>query len=116
MPLIYERAEDFVHMLAGEIIKAHHPDLIAPGFEVRLCILFAHDAEHDHEPALLCHGYQAAAVISVIPYKQRVDKRADAEIIVDHAHFSMMTMKRQNAVLDHELEHLEVKRKPTIDE
>lgn len=109
MSTIYEQAPPDVHEMAKEIIAQHHPALqrMLDGEPVRLCILFASSSD-EKQPAVKCHGYPAAAVISIIPYKQRVDKRADAEIIIDERHWEGLTDVQRRALLDHEITHLEI--------
>lgn len=114
MSVILDQADSSVHDMAREIIERFHDDLkdrpgIAGG--VRLCILMAsNDDRESDDPPVKCHGYPAAAVISVIPYKQRVDKRADAEIIIDAKAWDDLTEPQQRALLDHEITHLEIQR------
>jgi hypothetical protein len=108
MSVIYDHADETVHEMAREILERHHPELRLPDKSfVRLCILIAADPDKPDESAVKCHGYPAQAVVSVIPYKQRVDKRADAEIIIDQRNWENLTEPQQRAVLDHEITHLE---------
>lgn len=111
MPVIYDLAPPDVHDLATEVMRAHHQRLKLGGVDyVKLCLLMAKmssDNESD-EPAVKLHGYPCAAIISVIPYKQRVDKRADAEIVIDADAWDDMTEPQQMALLDHEITHLEI--------
>jgi hypothetical protein len=110
MPTCYEQADDAVHEMAREVLEKHHPDLRLPDkSHVRLCLLMAY-GDDEEEPAVKCHGYPAQAKISVIPLKQRVDKRADAEIIIDRKNWEDLTEPRQRALLDHEIEHLEIQK------
>ncbi len=109
----YEQADDSVHVMALSVMFAHHSELRFQGRDgeadyPRLCILMAHSDE-EGEPAVKCHGYPAAAVISVIPIKQRVDKRADAEIVIDAANWEDLDEPKRRALLDHEITHLEIK-------
>jgi hypothetical protein len=114
MSTVYERAKADVHEMADGILRQHHPKLrLTEGEFVRLCILMATaecDGEGLKEPAIKLHGYPCAAVISIIPYKQRVDKRADAEIIIDAEWWDNATEPQQRALLDHEITHLEIQR------
>lgn len=114
MSVIYEQAERAVYQLAERIISDHHPHLVAQDGSqiVRLCILTAARSADDKsgEPAVSWHGYAAGAVVSVIPYKQRVDKRADAEIIIDAKWWDAATQRQRDALLDHEITHLELKK------
>ncbi len=109
MSIIYEQARPEVHEMAASILERHHPELrINAEDPVRICILMASNEDKEsNEPAVKCHGYPAQAVISIIPYKQRVDKRADAEIIIDEQNWNGLTEPQQRALLDHEITHLE---------
>lgn len=109
MSIIYDQARREVHDMAAEILSTHHPELkLADGSPVRLCILMATNEDPaSEEPAVKLHNYPCAAVISIIPYKQRVDKRADAEIIIDEKAWNDMTEPQQRALLDHEITHLQ---------
>lgn len=109
MPVVYEQAHDDVHDLAREIFEDHHPELLLPDKTYpKLCIMMATRSGDDPEPPLKLNNYPCAAIISVIPYKQRVDKRADAEILIDSAAWDGMTLPQQTALLDHEITHLEL--------
>jgi len=110
MSSIYDQAEKETYALAAEIMEAHHQDLRLPdGTFPRLCILMAAKEEGD-EPAVKSHGYPCAAVVSVIPYKQRVDKRADAEIVIDEEAWKGFSDPEKRALLDHEITHLEIQK------
>lgn len=113
MPTSYTLAPREVRMMADEIIREDwHADIrLGPGDGdfVRLCLFMAYGGEGDEAPVKL-HGYPCAAAISVIAYKQRVDKRADAEIIIDAAWWDNATEPQQRALLDHEITHLEIER------
>jgi hypothetical protein len=81
---------------------------------VRLCILMAtSDTPENGEPAVKLHGWPCAAVVSVIGYKQRVDKRADAEIVIDAKWWDGATPNQRRATLDHEITHLEIQKDET---
>jgi Putative phage metallopeptidase len=107
MSLSYEQAGEEIHGMARDIIQQHHGELDMPGFQIKLCIMFVSDHETD-EPCLELHGDPAGAVISVIPYKQRADKRADAEIIIDRLVWEDLNDRQRTALLDHEITHLEI--------
>jgi hypothetical protein len=77
---------------------------------VKLCIMFAFGDANSGEPALKDRGYPAAAVISVIPTKQRVDKRADAEILIDESRWKGMTDGQRRALLDRMVTYLEMQK------
>lgn len=110
MPVCYDQGGHEVHAMAREILADHHPELWIQGGDeyVSLCILMAYRDDDSDEPPVKHDGYPCAAVISVIPYKQRVDKRADAEIIIDQKKWVDFTEPQQRALLDHEITHLEI--------
>ncbi len=107
MPVSLSQAPAEIHALAGDILERYHDDLQCNGERVRLCILTAVNDDASNEPPVKLHGYPRVGVISVIPYKQRVDKRADAEIVLDEREWGVMPEQRQRALLDHLITHLE---------
>lgn len=111
MSVSLEQAPPEVHHMAREILEQHHAELrLTDGSLTRLCILMARQGDDSDEPPVKLHGYPCYAVISIIPYKQRVDKRADAEIVIDETAWVDLTEPQQRALLDHELTHLEIQK------
>jgi hypothetical protein len=111
MPTCFQLADASVHQLAKEVMEQHHPELRMPdGDFVKLCIMMAFGDANSSEPALKLHGYAAAAIVKVIPYDQRVDKRADAEIKIDQSQWDAFTDAQRRALLDHEITHLEIQK------
>lgn len=110
MPLTYQKAnKDVVEMLGG-VMTAHHRDLLACEVKVDVLMLTKTDAEGApiQEPALKVHGYPAVACIKVVPLKQRALEQGDALMVIDEVVFGELSAAEQEAVLDHELEHLQV--------
>lgn len=109
MPTSYQHVDATVHAMATEIMEKHHPRLrFADGEFVKLCIMFAFGDANSNEAPLKVNGYPCAAVVSVINLKQRVDKRADAEILIDQSQWDSMSEAQRRALLDHEITHLEL--------
>lgn len=111
MPVIYEKSEpdEVINHIARGVMLEHHPELKLPDDTYpTLAILWASCGAEDDDAPVKWQGYPAAAVISIIPYKQRVDKRADAEIIVDKKHFEKLSDLQQKALIDHEITHLQI--------
>ncbi len=106
----YAKAPESVSQRVLALIAEYHPDLHSVGVKVD-CLSIA-NSEPD-EPALLLHGYPCAAVVRVLPSKDRAMGRGDAEITIDEAQYAAMSAKEQDALLDHELTHLQVKKKPS---
>lgn len=114
MSTSYEQVDDSVHALATQVLEKHHPELrfvdaaAESGFSfVRLCLLMAINDEDD-EPALKREGYPVQAITSVIPLKQRVDKRADAEIVIDRKKWDELDEPQRLALLDHCITHIDI--------
>lgn len=61
-------------------------------------------------PAIKHQGYPCAAVVRVIGLKDRCKGMGDAEILLDADRWDEWSEKEQNAIIDHELEHLELAR------
>lgn len=91
--------------LAGHISRMQsqfHPEIEG----VTVGALFVFD-EESGEPVLKHQGYGAAAVVSITPAKQRALGITDALIIVDRSHWLTLSAAQRDALIDHELEHLD---------
>ncbi len=110
MAITYEPARPEIKAMADEVMRKYHPELEMgnSGEYPRLCIMTASSDDPEDPSPLKLHGYPCAAIISIIPYKQRVDKRADAEILIDARNWHDLTEPQQIAILDHECEHLQI--------
>lgn len=81
----------------------HHIDLV----QVTVGALFVFDQNEPHEPCLKHQGYPAAAVVRITPLKDRAQGLPDAQIVVDRAYWLACTQPQRDALIDHELTHLE---------
>jgi len=106
---IYAKCSAEVLAKVSAMIEKFHPTLSGVGIKIA-CLSVANTDED--EPALLLHGYPCAAVVRLLGAKDRVRGIGDAEIVFDEAVFNDMEEAEQNALIDHELCHLDVKRKP----
>jgi hypothetical protein len=88
--------------LAGVMERYHQPLHDA---EVRVAILLAVNDDGD---AVVHGGYPALATIKIVSLKDRVLKQVDAELLIDERAFRELTYDQQEALLDHELTHLEL--------
>lgn len=98
----YSAASDDVARHIASMHSQYHPEIDG----VTVSALFVFD-EETGESVLKHQGYAAAAVVSVTPTKQRALGIADALIVIDRASWLTLTAKQRDALIDHELEHLD---------
>jgi hypothetical protein len=80
----------------------YHPDHEG----VTVAALFVYDLESSE--AVLKHGgYPAQAVVRITPVRDRALGVADAVIVIDRSNWLTLTSPQRDALLDHELYHLE---------
>lgn len=107
----YELAGKELQDALAAVLEQFHPHLRDAG--VRVDLLLAHasaDANGDIAgPALRHHGYQCFATIRIIGLKDRVAGRGDAELLLDGDRCDTWSGDQLQAILDHELTHLELK-------
>lgn len=77
--------------------------------DVTIGVLFVHDDNEPDKPVLTHQGYPAAATIRIVGARDRAQGMPDTQIVIDRATWLSFDAKKQNAVLDHELYHLERK-------
>lgn len=106
MPTIYEKCDEdapqFKAMKA--MMHKYHCDLEKAG--VTIDILLATNDEG--KSAVKLHGWPCFATIKVMSYKDRVAGSADARMTIDLDKWSELHEDQRNALIDHELEHLEL--------
>lgn len=103
----YSKAPDETTDRVAHIIKLFYPELREAGVKVDL-LSVVNDSED--KPALTHGGYAAAAVIRVVGIKERAKGAADVEITIDEVGYLRMNDAQKDALLDHELYHVVVKR------
>lgn len=117
MPL-YEKAPAEVTKIVERMMEKFHGPL--HDAKVTIDCLFAKLKPDDNGDtdmdscALTLHGYQVAAMVKVNAYKLRVQGHADAEIVIDGERWDEWSEEEKDAMIDHELEHLELKEKEGI--
>lgn len=102
----YERADDDTVRLLQQVMKKHHKPLLDAGVTVQ--VLTA-------EPALKHGGYPAYAMVRIMQLKARVAGQCDAEIVIDGGRWPLIK-EQHEAILDHELTHLELVMSDTFDD
>lgn len=102
----YDQAPPETHERIAALIERFHPDLKKVGIRIDL-LMASSDVEDAH--AVTCGGYPAYAVVKILGPKERAMGRGDAEIVIDRDEYEAMTQAKRDALLDHELYHLNVK-------
>lgn len=98
----YSAASSDLEQHLARMQSEHHSDLEG----VTVSALFVFDDESS-DGVLKHQGYPAAAVVSITPMKQRALGVADAIVIVDRSAWQIMGVRQRDALIDHELTHLE---------
>ena len=101
MPTTYVFADSDVMGLVKQVMRDWHG--ILADAEVLVGVLFAHD---ETGPAIKRAGVKVMGSIRVVPLKDRLAKRYDAEMLLDAEEWGRATEKQRLALLDHELSHL----------
>lgn len=100
-----------------QIASAYHQDdLLVDKFEVKVeafLVFGPRNKDGDQTgPAIVVHGCEAAASIRVTKLEERVAGRADAVMHIDGDRYKKWSEDTLRAIIDHELEHLELARNP----
>ena len=100
---IFSRVSDDVMSHIERMQSEYHPDLQ----DVTVDAVFVFDDEASSESVLKHQGYAAAAVIRITPVRDRTLGVADAVITIDRATWVSLSALQRDALVDHELQHLE---------
>jgi len=101
----YERAPEEVIFRASHLIRKYHADVDLAG--VLIDFIYARS---DSGAAVVSQGYAALATCRIVSLKDRAKGLADAEIVIDADAYEGMRDEQKDGLLDHELEHIVVKR------
>lgn len=111
MSAIYQKAPKEVAERAKALIEKHHFDL--NNNDVHVDYIFANATVNDDGvpsgPAISHGGYPALGVARILGSKDRVMGRGDCEIVIDGDRWPNLSDAQQDALLDHELEHFQLK-------
>jgi DNA segregation ATPase FtsK/SpoIIIE-like protein len=99
----YSAASGEVTRTIERMRKEWHPELE----NVSIHALFIYDMEDTSEQVLKHGGYPAAAVVRITPLRERALGVADAVITIDRAYWLSIKAQQCDALIDHELYHLD---------
>ncbi len=105
MPTTYEKCGDDVDAIVKRVSKKFHVDLVKAKVTIQ-CLYARNDEGH----AAKLHGYPCAAVVKKNSLKDRAEGKTDATITIDEVTWNNLSEDEKDALIDHELYHLEVKR------
>ena len=101
---IYQVATQEHKELLERVMKKYHKRLWDIELKVDLLLAFS----TSDAPALSHGGYAALATVRIVGLRDRVKGHGDAEIILDGDRLKDLKDKTLEAILDHELTHLEL--------
>lgn len=102
----YSKAPEECTDRVKHLIKCFYRDLYDAGLRVDILSV----TNDDPDAAPLTHqGYKAAAVIRVLDSKARAKGAGDVEIVIDEAHYLTLNDAQKDALLDHEIHHVELR-------
>lgn len=103
---VYWVGDPEIKKMVDEAMQKWHGDLVDAGVKIGVIMAF-----NDKKPAVNHGGYPSGATIKIIPLKDRISKGFDAELTLDADFWKRLTDPAKMALLDHELCHLDLKRK-----
>lgn len=107
----YEKAPAEVGQTVERMMDRYHPQLRDAKVSITCLMAFpTTDKNGDSSgPPLRFQGYPAAAIVKIIGLKERTDGRSDVEICIDGDAWPLRSDAEKEALIDHELEHLDLK-------
>jgi hypothetical protein len=101
---IYQVANQEYREVLDHVMKTYHKRLWDVELRVDLLLAFS----TSEAPAISLGGYPALAKVRIVGLRDRVKGQGDAEIILDGDRIRDLKDKTLQAILDHELTHLEL--------
>lgn len=108
MAKAYSKASEEIVSRASHMLKCFHPTLVNAGLKIDI-ITVANEDPDDDSPALMHGGYPCDGTIRVINAKERAKGNGDCEMCLDEARYLTMTDAERDALVDHEIYHVELK-------
>lgn len=111
MGSVYQKASKDVYDKAADLLVRHYAEVHAS--KLTIDFVFAYAATNDKGqptgPAIMHQGYPALGLCRVLSLKDRAMGRADVEITIDGDQWPEMSPEQQDALLDHELHHIQLR-------
>jgi hypothetical protein len=110
MPTTFEPDRGRIKSIVDGLLEQYRGELLAAGVRFDLLLAYAGKNQNGEPvgPALKANGYAAAATVRILSLKDRAKGMADAEIVVDGDRVEEWSEQNLAAILDHEIEHLEL--------
>jgi hypothetical protein len=106
----YERASKEIEQKIARIMERYHEPLGEAEVTIDTLLCFARRDANDDPigPAIKNAGYACMATTKIVGIKDRAKGQADAELLLDGDRWPELSDAEQDAVIDHELTHLEL--------
>ena len=111
MPTTFKIADQTTTDLVYQVMQKFHKHLCNVQLELNILVAFGAKNQDGEQvkPALKVGGYPALATIKVNKLADRVAGMKDATLTLDGDAWGEHSEERKEAIIDHELEHLELK-------
>lgn len=114
MSIWYQRASKEVAASVRKVMKKYHKPLFENGVTIDVVLAFTDRTEGTAISA--GRGRYALACIRILSLKDRAMGRADAEMMIDAASMEGWKAEDLEAVIDHELTHLQIRHSKSTNE
>ena len=106
----YEKPNEEIKDLVDDVLRKYHSAKAQAGLLVDV-IMARPKTDENGDPvghAITHAGYRALATIKICSLKERVAHGADCQMTIDAWHFEQCTTRQREAIVDHELTHVEL--------
>jgi hypothetical protein len=104
----YDHCPTEVSKMIEDAMNRWHPELSQARVEIRPLFALAYSRSGEAIPAIKVRGHAVLAKIKITSLEDRVRGLGDAKLLIDGARWERMGHNARLALLDHELEHLQV--------
>lgn len=109
MSVTFEKCDLKVDENIVVILKLHHKEVAETGATIGAyyAVQEQNESGESPTPAIKVHGYPCLAKIKINSYPERVQGKPDATIFIDKGGWEKMAPGEKDALIDHELQHLQ---------